>query len=110
MVHSFESDRKVRQVVIQDALSFALYVVAKLYADYWLRKSNLDHTIIHPCRLTNDEATGKINADETVDRDEIPREDVAGAILACLENDSTVNKEFQVISGENEINKAIQSL
>ena len=110
MVSSFETDRKAIQEAIQEAPSFAPYVVAKHYADDWLRKSNLDHTIIHPGRLTNDEATGNINAAETVDRDEIPREDVAGAILACLENDSTVNKEFQVISGENEINKAIQSL
>src|SRR5699024_10930204 len=84
MVSSFETDRKAIQEAIQEAPSFAPYVVAKHYADDWLRKSNLDHTIIHPVRLTNDEETGKINAAETVDRDKIHLEYITETILEYL--------------------------
>src|SRR5699024_12478313 len=68
MVSSFEIDRKAIQEAIQEAPSFAPYVVAKHYAYDWLRKSNLDHTIIHPGRLTNDEVTGKTHTADTINR------------------------------------------
>lgn len=110
MISSFETDRAAIQEAVKEAPSFAPYVVAKHYADDWLRKTNLDYTIIHPGLLTNDKATRKIKAAETVDRDEVPREDVAEVILACLENESTIGKEFQVVSGKNSVKEAIQSL
>ncbi len=110
MVSSFDTTREEIQNAITDAPSFAPYVVAKHYADDWLRKTDLKHTIIHPGLLTNDQATGKVEAAETVGRNEIPREDVAEVILACLENDATINKEFQVVSGEQPVKQAIESL
>ncbi len=110
LISSFETDRKAIQEAVKEAPSFAPYVVAKHYADDWLRKTELDHTIIHPGLLTNDEATGKVDAAETVERNEVPRGDIAGVIFACLENEATIDKEFQVVSGETKIKEAMQSL
>lgn len=110
MVSSFDTTREEIQTAINDAPSFAPYVVAKHYADDWLRKTDLKHTIIHPGLLTNDPGINKVEAAETVGRNEIPREDVAEVILACLENDATINKEFQVVSGEQSVKQAIDSL
>ncbi|MGP4074930.1 SDR family oxidoreductase [Halobacillus sp. K22] len=107
MISSFDTTREA----IQSApSSFAPYVVAKHYADDWLRRTDLDHTIIHPGRLTNDEGTGQVEAASKVERGEVPREDVANVIAATLEDDSTIGKEFQVVSGTNMIKEAIKSL
>ncbi|RWZ54473.1 SDR family oxidoreductase [Halobacillus fulvus] len=107
MISSFDTTREA----IQEApSSFSPYVVAKHYADDWLRRTDLDYTIIHPGMLTNDEGTGQVEAAETVDRGEIAREDVAGVILATLVNNSTVGKEFQVVGGSKAIEDAIANL
>lgn len=107
MISSFDT---TRQAIQEAPEGFAPYVVAKHYADEWLRDTDLKHTIIHPGLLTNNEPTGKINAAPTVDRDEVPRADVAKVILTSLENDSTIGKEFQVVRGETDIETAIQKL
>lgn len=107
MISSFDTTREAIQ---QAPRSFAPYVVAKHYADEKLRATDLDYTIIHPGILTNDEAVGKVEAAKTVERGEIPREDVARVIFACLENDTTIGKEFQVVTGEKLVNDAINSL
>ncbi|RDI42205.1 SDR family oxidoreductase [Falsibacillus pallidus] len=107
MISSYDTTREA----IQSAdSSFAPYVVAKHYADEWLRDTDLDYTIIHPGALTNDDGTGKVNAATTVERNEIPREDVARVIVAVLENNATIGKEFQVVKGDVEVKEAIDSL
>lgn len=107
MISSFDTTREA----IQGApSSFAPYVAAKHYADDWLRRTNLDYTIIHPGMLTNDEGSGQVEAAETVERGEIPREDVARVILSTLENKSTIGKEFQVVGGTKPVKEAIRSL
>ena len=107
MISSFDTTR----AAIQEASeSFAPYVVAKHYADVALRASSLDYTIIHPGLLTNDEPTGEVTLAPTVERDEIPRADVAKVILATLENDKTIGKEFQVVRGEVAIAEAVGAL
>lgn len=107
MISSFDTTREAIQSASD---SFAPYVIAKHYADEWLRATDLNHTIIHPGLLTNDEGTGKITAAPTVGRNEVPRADVAKVILTCLENDATIGKEFQVVKGETEIEQAVEAL
>ncbi len=107
MISSYDTTREAIQSAPE---SFAPYVAAKHYADEWLRSTDLDHTIIHPGRLTNENGNGKVNAATDVERDEIPREDVANVILSSLEHDSTIGKEFQVVKGNTSINDAIKSL
>lgn len=107
MVSSFDTTREA----IQEAnSSFAPYVVAKHYADNFLRATDLDYTIVHPGLLTNDPGTGQVETAETVKRGAVPREDVARVILECLKNDSTIGKEFQVVSGKDSVSDAIAGL
>lgn len=107
MVSSFDTTREAIQESSRD---FAPYVVAKHYADDWLRKGKLDWTIVHPGLLTNDSGSGKVKVGTHVGRDEVPREDVAKVLLACLENESTIGKEFQVVRGDVDVTEAIRSL
>lgn len=107
MISSFDTRRKA----IQEApSSFAPYVAAKHYADEWLKTTNLDYTIIHPGMLTNDKATGQVEVGHDLDVAEIPREDVASVIVASLENESTIGKEFQVVTGAKAIKDSIKSI
>lgn len=107
MISSYDTTRKA----IQDAdEKFAPYVVAKHYADEWLRSTDLDYTMIHPGALTNDKGTGKVEAATTVEPKEVPREDIAQVIFACLNNDATIGKEFQVIAGSTPVTEAIEKL
>jgi uncharacterized protein YbjT (DUF2867 family) len=107
MISSFDTRREAIQAAPR---SFAPYVAAKHYADDWLRRTDLDYTIIHPGALTNEKGTGQIKAGEYVERGAIPREDVAQVILATLENEETIGKEYQVVSGTEEIWGAIRSV
>ncbi|SDH99376.1 Nucleoside-diphosphate-sugar epimerase [Alteribacillus persepolensis] len=109
MISSFDTRR---QAILDASESFAPYVAAKHYADEWLKGTDLDYTIIHPGRLTNAEGTGAVTVAEEVEIDEVPREDIARVIVASLENDATVGKEFQVITGANptSVKEAVQSI
>ena len=107
MISSFDT----RRSAIQEANeSFAPYVAAKHYADEWLRESDLDYTIIHPGGLTNNKGKGQVKVGFDLDGDEVPREDVASVIVACLENNETIGKEFQVLTGTTPIKEAINSI
>ncbi len=107
LISSYDTTREA----IQEAdSSFAPYVAAKHYADDWLRRTDLDYTIVHPGMLTNDDATGKIKAAEKVEANKVPRDDIAQVLLACLEDNSTIGKEFQVIAGDTPVKEAISSL
>src|SRR5699024_4542425 len=107
MISSFDTTREAIQ---EASSSFAPYVAAKHYADEWLKSTKLQHTIIHPGLLTNDAGNGKIEAAETVERNEVPRADIAQVIIACLENENTVGKEFQVVKGNTLIKQAINAI
>lgn len=107
LISSYDTTRKAIQEADE---SMAPYVAAKHYADDWLRRTDLDYTIVHPGGLTNDSATGKIEAAESVNPSSVPRDDIAHVLLACLEDSSTIGKEFQVIAGDTPVKEAIASL
>lgn len=90
---------------------FRPIMIKNYYVDQWLRLSSLDYTIIHPGELTDKKGTGYVNVVENdVNRGEISREDVAKVVFACLENQSSIRKEFKVISGKSSIFEAINSV
>ncbi|SFP90709.1 SDR family oxidoreductase [Salibacterium halotolerans] len=107
MVSSFDTSR---EAILEAPESFSPYVAAKHYADEWLKASDLDYTIVQPGMLTNEEGTGQVQAETKVERGEVPRQDVADVITACLENDATTGKQFQLVGGSTSIREAIQSL
>lgn len=88
----------------------APYHRAKAEADAALEAAGLEHTIVRPGRLTNDPGTGRVEAGPTVERAEIPREDVAEVILACLGAPNTVGATFNLVSGETPIAEAVAAL
>ncbi|HDK5728176.1 TPA: SDR family oxidoreductase [Staphylococcus pseudintermedius] len=89
------------------------YTIAKHYADDYLRHSRLTTTIVHPGALTNDQGTGKVNVAELFEQPDvrqIPREDVATVLYEVATNAKHRGKEFQVLTGNNEISEALSSL
>lgn len=107
MVSSFDTTRAAIQAAPEN---FKPYVVAKHYADDWLRRSGLDFTIVHPGRLTNEPARESVTIKETVDIGNIPRADVASVLVETVQNDRLIGREFQVISGNDTITEGLKSL
>lgn len=83
------------------------YVEAKRDADIALRDSDLDWTIIRPGGLTDDEPTGLVELAEKVERAQIPRADVAAVIVAALDEPATINRQWELVSGDTPIDDAI---
>lgn len=87
------------------------YLRAKHGADEALVASGLDYTIVRPGSLTDEEGSGRIRVEtEMGNRDSIPREDVAATLAACLNEPATVEKVFELFSGDEEIEAALRSL
>ena len=87
------------------------YYEAKLEADQALAASGLDYTIVRPGGLTDEEGTGLIEAAEHLNRSgQVPRDDVAATLAACLEADNTIGKSFDLLAGQAPIAEAIKAL
>jgi uncharacterized protein YbjT (DUF2867 family) len=90
--------------------TYSAYQRAKGKADAEVAASGLDHTIVRPGRLTDDPGTGRVRAGEQVGRAEIPRDDVAAVLAACLVTPSTIGLTFEVVGGDTPIAEAIEAL
>jgi uncharacterized protein YbjT (DUF2867 family) len=87
------------------------YFHAKQQADNHLRASSLDYTIVRPGKLTEEAGLGWIEAAERLDHfGEIPREDVARALLETLTAEHTIRHGYDLLSGEQSISRAIAEL
>lgn len=86
------------------------YYVAKHFADRALEQSGLTYTIVRPGGLLNEPGTGKVSAGENLSRNSIPREDVARTIVASLSEEHTFNRDFDLVSGTDEIHLAVQNV
>lgn len=89
------------------------YYVAKHYADEMLKRSGLTYTILRPGALENKEGTGKIRVAADITSEgklSIPRADVAKVIMYTLDNEHTFHKSFDLVSGEQPIEDALNSL
>ena len=111
MVSTFRTGREEIAREIKEDEALKVYTIAKHYADEWLKnRTSLDWTIIHPGILTDDAGTGKIKTGMNQDINEVPRADVAEALAAVLENNDTIHKEFEVLSGDETVIDAVQSV
>ena len=86
------------------------YYAAKHYADKILEQSGLLYTIIRPGGLLNEPGTGKVTVAENLSRASISREDVANTILVSLNEERTINRSFDLVSGETSIREALKAL
>lgn len=87
------------------------YLQCKQAADDHLRASGLDWTIAAPGRLNNDAPSGHIAAAEVLPEfGEIPRADVARALLELLDMDHTTGRRIEMISGKTPVHEALAAL
>ncbi|HVO54734.1 MAG TPA: SDR family oxidoreductase [Solirubrobacterales bacterium] len=89
---------------------FGEYLRAKAEADEALRGSGLEYTIVRPGGLTDDEPSGRVHVGERLERGEIARADVAAVLLACLDARHTIDRSFDVVSGDTPIAEALASI
>jgi uncharacterized protein YbjT (DUF2867 family) len=88
---------------------FQVYLRAKKAADDDLVRRNLDWTVVHPGRLTDDPATGRVRVGR-LERGDVPRADVAAVIAAALHDERTVGKDFDLLSGDTPVEDALGTL
>jgi uncharacterized protein YbjT (DUF2867 family) len=89
---------------------FAVYLRAKGRADAELAAAGLDHTIVRPGGLTDEPGTGRVRIGERLDRGEIPRDDVAAVLAACLGEPGTSGRTFDLVAGETPVDEAVRSV
>jgi nucleoside-diphosphate-sugar epimerase len=85
------------------------YLVAKRCADDCLQRSSLDATILRPTSLTDEAGTGRIAAafEPAGGGPDVPRADVANAIVACLDDDATVGHAIELYGGDTPVDEAL---
>ncbi len=86
---------------------FQYYLRMKAEADAALRESPLEWTIVRPGRLTDDPATGKIQAGRDLERAEIPRADVAMVLATLIDMPETSGLQFDVVAGAQPVHEAL---
>jgi len=88
---------------------FQVYLRAKKAADDDLRARDLDWTVVHPGRLTDDPGTGRVQVGR-LERGDVPRADVAAVIAAALHQDRTIGKDFDLLTGDVPVEDALAAL
>lgn len=83
------------------------YVQAKRDADTAVRDSDLDWTILRPGGLTDEAGTGSVALAETLERGQVPRADVAAVVVACLHDDRTIGRQWELVGGDHAVETAI---
>jgi uncharacterized protein YbjT (DUF2867 family) len=89
---------------------FAVYLRAKARAEAELRAAGLDHTIVRPGSLSDENGTGKVRIDRHVPRGEISRDDVAEVVAEVLHEPGTARRTFEVIGGETPVREAVAAI
>jgi uncharacterized protein YbjT (DUF2867 family) len=89
---------------------FQVYLRAKKAADDDLRARDLDWTIIQPGRLTDEPGTGRVTLDPGAQPREIPRADVAHALVAALDSPATIGKQLTLLTGPVPVEEALSDL
>ena len=86
------------------------YDIARFFADQWLiRNTDLDYTIVGPCVLTEEPATGRIEINpERGTSNPIP--DVAAVLAGVLDKPNTVRKVIYMTGGDTPIEEALDEV
>lgn len=102
MVSYFESPDHT----VSESNSFHAYAEAKAVADEHLEQTQLDWTILGPSRLTDGEATGRIDVTAT-ESSSVNRADVAAVAAAVLERPQTIRRTIRFNGGSTPIADAL---
>ena len=89
----------------------AHYHKAKAYADHHLEESELEYTIICPGGLRDDPGSGMVSVSSDLYVDgKTSREDLAAALVMCLDFESTIGKRFSMLEGDTPLEEALRSM
>ena len=87
------------------------YLQAKADGEAELKSSSLKWTIIRPGSLNNGNAGGQVTLNQKAGgMGSIARADVAAVAVACLEDDRSIGKTFELYDGNMPIKEAIANL
>jgi|TARA_Y100000310_G_C20694751_1_gene824786 uncharacterized protein YbjT (DUF2867 family) len=91
--------------------AIAHYHKAKAHADNHLMGTDLDYTIVCPGGLTDEPGTELVVASpELHGRGRTSRENLAAALVACLDLDNTIGKSFSLLDGETALHEALNAI
>lgn len=94
--------------------SIGTFLGAKFKADRELRTGNdkrgLEYTMVRPGGLSNEPGVGVVSAGKVHLGKMVTRTDVAGVVVACIENPSTIGLAFDVVGGEVAVKDAVKSV
>lgn len=86
------------------------YLKSKKAADDFLRESKLVYTIVQPGGLTDEKGNERVViANKLHKSGQIPREDVAHALVYALELERTKNTSFEMLSGNDDLKEEMKN-
>ncbi|MFB3303737.1 NAD(P)-binding oxidoreductase [Pseudomonas sp. AMR01] len=88
--------------------TFENYMAVKKHADVHLAASDLDWVILRPGTLLDAPGTGKVHAGLAIPYGDVPREDVAAALLRIIETPSVSRVIIELTQGTTPVDEAIQ--
>jgi uncharacterized protein YbjT (DUF2867 family) len=89
----------------------AHYHKAKALADRHLMETDLDWTIICPGGLRDDEGNGLVSVSEETNLEGVTtRDNLASALIQCLDLGSTIGKRFSLLEGDMPLLDALGSM
>mgnify|MGYP001482301696 CR=1 FL=1 len=89
----------------------AHYHRAKAHADNHLVESDLDYTIVCPGGLTDEKGTRLVSLSAELQGSGLTsRENLAAALVACLDRDNSVGKSFSLLDGDTPLADALRAL
>jgi uncharacterized protein YbjT (DUF2867 family) len=89
---------------------FSVYLKAKRAAEEDLKPRGLDWTILRPGPLTNDAPTGLVALEPKLPRASVSRADVAGVLVALLDEPRTAGLTLELTHGDTEVVQAVQAV
>ncbi|PIB50235.1 SDR family oxidoreductase [Pseudomonas sp. P9_2] len=89
--------------------TFENYMAVKKRADVHLAASDLDWVILRPGTLLDSPGSGKVHAGLAIPYGDVPRDDVAAALLQIIEQPGVSRVIIELTQGSTPVNEAIQS-
>ncbi len=91
--------------------AFQVYLRAKAAADANLRsRTELAWTIVRPGRLTDGDATDRVEVGRSVERGEVPRADVAAVLAELLSTGAGDGQVLELVSGHLPVAEAVAAV
>ena len=87
--------------------TFENYMAVKKAADVHLASSTLDWVILRPGTLTDAAGTGRVHAGPAIAYGEVPRADVAAALLALVEQPQVSRRIIELTEGQTPVFEAV---